>query len=684
MASRMLALPRRRLALIALGLALFAGCARPPSGGEPDAVLAPNPNLVVQGIAPIPRTLVERVERYTDFRGHRLLDWHPARLAMITAHRKAGASTPQVFLIEGPLATPQQLTPDAEPIWSARFEPVHGRFLVFERSAGGNEANQLYRLDLDTRQITLLTNPGERHEMVSWLHAGGRLLVRSLPLDRTAPGGRRTEVQTRLWLLDPLDPSRSTAVATLPGGGWFDGEITPDDRQVALLHYVSAAESEIWLIDLATGQRRRLLPSAAEPAAASYYPGAFSPDGRSLWITSNRGSEFLQLMRMDLATGRLEPFGPPTPWDVNGIEASRDGRTLAVSVNVDGRTELRLIDTASGSARALPSMPGGSVRRLRLQGGSGAVAFEVDSAQGQGQVHVLDAAGRVGIWARAEAAAGVDPSRFADQRVIRWSSFDGRTISGLLSTPPKRFSGPRPVLIDIHGGPEGQAQVGFLGRYNYLVEEMGIAIIRPNVRGSSGFGKTFLALDNGMLREDSVRDIGALLDWIATQPALDASRVMVAGGSYGGYMSLAVSVHYADRIAGAVDDVGISHFVTFLENTESYRRDLRRVEYGDERDPAMRAFLDRISPLTQAHRIRKPLFVVQGRNDPRVPYTEAEQIVARARANGTTVWYLRAENEGHGFVRKENADFRFYAMVKFIETVLRGHPGPAAASTGGQ
>jgi dipeptidyl aminopeptidase/acylaminoacyl peptidase len=207
---------------------------------------------------------------------------------------------------------------------------------------------------------------------------------------------------------------------------------------------------------------------------------------------------------------------------------------------------------------------------------------------------------------------------------------------------------------------------------NYLLDEMGVVIIQPNVRGSTGFGKTFLALDNGYKREDSVKDIGALLDWIATQPDLDASRVLVAGGSYGGYMSLAVSTHYADRIAGAIDTVGISHFVTFLETTESYRRDLRRVEYGDERDPKMREFLHSISPLTNAHKIKKPLFVVQGKNDPRVPYTEAEQIVAKARGNGTPVWYLRAENEGHGFARKENSDFNFYATILFLrETILK-------------
>jgi dipeptidyl aminopeptidase/acylaminoacyl peptidase len=290
---------------------------------------------------------------------------------------------------------------------------------------------------------------------------------------------------------------------------------------------------------------------------------------------------------------------------------------------------------------------------------------------------VLDpASGGLQRWTRPYGGAGVDTASFGEQSLVRWKSFDGRTISGILNLPPARFTGKRPVLIQIHGGPEAQATFGFVGRYNYFIEELGIALIQPNVRGSAGFGKTFLSLDDGMKREDAVKDIGALLDWIAGQPNLDASRVLVAGGSYGGYMSLAVAATYPERIAGAIDVVGISNFVTFLQNTESYRRDVRRVEYGDERDPAMREFLIRISPLTQAAKITKPLFVVQGKNDPRVPYTEAEQIVAKARANGTPIWYLRAENEGHGFARKENADFQFYATVMFLrETALRSLPG---------
>jgi dipeptidyl aminopeptidase/acylaminoacyl peptidase len=293
-------------------------------------------------------------------------------------------------------------------------------------------------------------------------------------------------------------------------------------------------------------------------------------------------------------------------------------------------------------------------------------------------IGVLDPAnGALERWTAPSAPAGIDLATFGSQAIVRWPSFDGREISGLLSLPPARFTGPRPVLVEIHGGPEEQARFGFLGRTNYVLEELGVAIVRPNVRGSAGHGKTFLSLDDGIKREDSVKDVGALLDWIARQPGLDASRVLVSGGSYGGYMSLAVATHYADRIAGAIDVVGISNFVSFLENTESYRRDLRRVEYGDERDPAMREFMLRTAPLNNAEKITRPLFVVQGRNDPRVPYTEAEQIVSRVRRNGTPVWYLRAENEGHGFARKENADYQFYAQVMFMRWTLLGERASA-------
>jgi dipeptidyl aminopeptidase/acylaminoacyl peptidase len=224
----------------------------------------------------------------------------------------------------------------------------------------------------------------------------------------------------------------------------------------------------------------------------------------------------------------------------------------------------------------------------------------------------------------------------------------------------------------MHGGPEAQSKVGWNGRLNHLLLERGVAIFEPNVRGSSGYGKTFLDLDNGRLREDSVRDMAAAIDWTATHPRLDGAKVIVAGGSYGGYMALAAATRLSDKIAGAYSSVGISHFVTFLENTESYRRDLRRAEYGDERDPSMREFLNAISPLTNAEQVKKPLLITQGKNDPRVPWTESEQIVRKLQARGVPVWYLLAENEGHGFARRENADYQFATLVRFVEeTVLK-------------
>jgi dipeptidyl aminopeptidase/acylaminoacyl peptidase len=372
-----------------------------------------------------------------------------------------------------------------------------------------------------------------------------------------------------------------------------------------------------------------------------------------------------------MATKRLQSLTNEMAWDTSDAAISEGARLVAVRLNADGRDELRLFDAQTLKEAALPQLPPGSVRSAQFHRKLTELAFSLDSSKGPGQIHSLNTAtGKVDQWTQAIAPAGIDLSAAVDPQIVRWTSFDQRTISGILHRPPVRFTGKRPVMIFIHGGPEAQAKLGFLGRYNYFVNELGMAIIEPNVRGSSGYGKTFLTLDNGMLREDSVRDIGTLLDWIATQPELDASRVIVSGGSYGGYMSLAVSARYAQRIAGAIDVVGISNFVTFLSNTESYRRDLRRVEYGDERDPQMKDFLERISPTNHAQQITKPLFVVQGRNDPRVPYTEAEQIVAKARTSNPMVWYLRAENEGHGFARKENADYQFYATVMFVRATL--------------
>jgi dipeptidyl aminopeptidase/acylaminoacyl peptidase len=279
------------------------------------------------------------------------------------------------------------------------------------------------------------------------------------------------------------------------------------------------------------------------------------------------------------------------------------------------------------------------------------------------------ATGNVVRWTESE-TGGLNPASFAEPQLVKWKSFDDREISGFLYKPPAKFTDKRPVIINIHGGPEAQFRPIFLARNNYYINELGVAILFPNIRGSSGYGKTYLQLDNGFLREDSYKDIGALLDWIKTQPELDADRIKITGGSYGGHMTLAIATLYNDRIRCSLDVVGMSNLVTFLEATEAYRRDLRRVEYGDERDPKMREFLERIAPLNHVKNITKPLFVVQGANDPRVPLSESEQMIATVRKNGTPVWYLMAKDEGHGFAKKKNADFQFYATILFIQKYL--------------
>lgn len=640
----------------------------------PAAVLAPPAALRTEGVPPLPRDALDAAQRYNRVAGHGLADWHPTRREMLVTHRVPGASTTQLFLLRSPGAEPEALTDGADPVSNAQWEPTAGRYIVFARGRGGDEAYQLHRLDPQTKQAVQFTADGQRHALAGWLPGPQPLaVVSSVPLDRTAQGSRRSEIQTTLSLVDPLQQRPTRVLAELPGGGWFGAEASPDGRQLALTHYLSAGASEVWLIDVASGERRRLLPAPGEPVQASHYAGRWSADGRALFVVSTRASEFRELMRYELASGALTRLSGDTPWDVASGSASADGRWLAYTANVDGRDELRLLDAATGAPLPLPpGVPEGSVTRAEFHPSRNELALVVNSTQGPSQVHSVDlSAGRVSAWTKPAGLDGLDLSALPEQQVVRWKSFDGLTISGILSLPPARFTGRRPVLMMMHGGPEGQSKLGWMGRSNHLLLEMGIAILQPNVRGSSGYGKTFLSLDNGRLREDSVKDMGSAIDWIATHPRLDSSRVVVAGGSYGGYMALAASTRLADRIAGAVSSVGISNFVSFLENTESYRRDLRRVEYGDERDPAMRQFLHDISPLTHAARIRKPLLVVQGRNDPRVPWTESEQIVRSLQSRGTPVWYLLADNEGHGFARRENSDFYFATLMQFLQQTVR-------------
>jgi dipeptidyl aminopeptidase/acylaminoacyl peptidase len=396
----------------------------------------------------------------------------------------------------------------------------------------------------------------------------------------------------------------------------------------------------------------------------------FAKDGKGIYVTTDKDSEFQRLAYFDLATKQTKFLTTKIPWDVERFDLTHDGKRIAFETDEEGLSVLHVMDTATQKEVALPKLPAGVYGGLRWHRNGRDLGFSVNNAKSAGDAYSVDVtSSKVERWTASESAVNTDA--FSEAELVRWKSFDGKMISGFLYRPPAaKFPGRRPVLVNIHGGPEGQSQPTFAGRGNYFLNELGIAIIFPNVRGSTGYGKTFSLLDNGFKREDTYKDINALFDWIATRPDLDAERIAVTGGSYGGHMTLAVSTFYSDRIRCSVDIVGMSNLVTFLEHTEAYRRDLRRVEYGDERDPKMHDFLEKIAPMNNIEEIKKPMFVIAGKNDPRVPVSESQQIADALKKQGTPVWLLIAKDEGHGYRKKGNQDFQFYATVEFLREYL--------------
>ena len=615
-------------------------------------------NLVAEGIPPHTPELRADVGRYLEFRSAAFDSWHPQRREMLITTRFADAA--QLHLVRFPGGARKQLTFFPEPVHGGSFQPHDGRCIVFAQDQGGSEFYQLYRFDPDTARATLLTDGKARNGGGHWARDGQALAYTS-----TRRNGRDTD----LYLVNPAEPKSDRLLAQVSGGGWAVADWSPDGTTLLVLEEISINESYLHLVDVRSGSIKTLTPHGGEKVA--YSEGQFAPDGQSVYVTSDRGSEFLRLARIELATGKETPVTAEIPWNIEAFDLARDGKTLAFVANEDGVSRLHLLDPRTGLERPAPALPLGVIAGLKFHENSRDLAFTLSSARSPSDVFTLHVeTGLVERWTESE-SGGLNTATFVEPELVKLKSFDGLGISAFVYRPdPRRFPGPRPALVIIHGGPESQSRPQFLARTNYLLNELGIALVVPNVRGSAGYGKTFLTLDNGFKREDSVKDIGAVLGWIGRDAGLDAGRVGVYGGSYGGYMCLACMTHFADRLRCGVDVVGISNFVTFLKNTQDYRRDLRRVEYGDERDPAMRAFQEKIAPLNSVQRITKPLFVVQGQNDPRVPVTEAEQMVKAIRAHGGTAWYLMAKDEGHGFAKKKNADFQFISMILFLREEL--------------
>jgi dipeptidyl aminopeptidase/acylaminoacyl peptidase len=624
----------------------------------PAAVLQPGDNLVVEGIPPVPMDLVDQVDRYTNFRSASLTNWHPKNRQILINTRFA--DTQQVHEVKMPYGARSQLTFFRDSARGGTYQPTLAKYLLFTKDKGGDEFFQKYRYDIDTKEVTLVTDGKSRNTGGPWSTNGDRIAYGST---------RRTGSDVDIYTVDPSDPKSDKMIAQLEGGGWEPLDWSPDDKTILVEEEISINESYFWTMDSTTGEKKLL--TAKDPDQKIHYSnGVFSKDGKGVYLTTDKDSEFERLAYMDLESKKIKFFSSDIKWDVAEVALSWDGRMIAFTTNEDGRSILHLWDTKGEVELPAPQVPAGQVSALEWHKNNKDLGFVLDSAKTSGDVYSLDVkTPKVERWTKSE-TGGINTTNFSEPELIHWKSFDGKTMSGFLYKPPAKFTGKRPVVINIHGGPEGQSRPGFLGKNNYLLNELGVAILFPNIRGSSGYGKTFLKLDNGLLREDSYKDVSTLIDYIKSRFDLDANRIMVTGGSYGGHMTLAMSAFYSDKIRCAMAVVGPSNLVTFLENTQGYRRDLRRVEYGDEREKDMRAFLEKIAPANNADKIKKPLFVVQGKNDPRVPASESIQMVEAVRKNGTPVWFLMANDEGHGFAKKKNSDFMFYSEVLFMQKYL--------------
>jgi dipeptidyl aminopeptidase/acylaminoacyl peptidase len=609
-------------------------------------------NQILENVPVAAPSIRAGLNRYQNVRAASFSDWASDGGMLIVTRF---ANTNQLHKVAAPGADRAQLTFHDEPVGGVHTLP--GGDVLFSKDTGGDEWFQLFVRDASGRE-TQLTETGTRNGSPAWSKDGSVLVWA-----RSTKGSGDADILMR----DSSAPGGAKVI--FKGEGAISPEaVSADGKTVLLGRYYSIGESKRWLLDVATG---KLTPLGVSKTKISYAGGKFTPDGKSVLLLSDEGSDFMRLTQIDLATGaKAIVSGADRPWDIEDFALSDDGRVLAYVVNEDGFSKLVVQDFRTRRALPQPDLPAGVVGGLGFSADGSKLGFSLSTPTASSDAWswgVTD--GKLERWTASE-LGGLDAKALASPELVRFPSFDKRSIPAFVYKPKLAAGAKAPVIIDIHGGPEGQSRPIFSPIHQHFVGELGAAVIVTNVRGSSGYGKTYLDLDNAAKREDSVKDIGALLDWIKTQPDLDPARVVVYGQSYGGYMSLAVMTHYSAQLAGGVERYGISNFVSFLQNTEAYRRDLRRAEYGDERDPKMLKAFETISPMNNVGKITKPMLVMQGWNDPRVPKSESDQVVAKLREQGVETWYVQFKDEGHGFAKKINNDRRREVETQFLQKVL--------------
>ena len=636
------------------------------SAAEPEQWTANDEQLILQDVPKIPDELVQRLNRYQNVRSASFLDWTGDGKGIFIRTRFGEFG--QIHRVDRPAGVRHQLTWFPEPVGQV-IRQGDKDVLSITMDEGGGEQDQIFLFDPETAKTRRLTDGESRNRLVRWSRDGTKMAFQS-----TRRNGRSND----LWWMEPGKPGSEELLLEAPDGSWFGpSDFSDNGRLILVQQFISVDDSRIYILDLESRNLYLVAGSAEAPSANKAI--SFDHLGTGFYFITNQRGRSAELAWMSPGEdAEIEFLTRDSNWDVTEFALSADGKRGAFVTNEDGISRLYLMNTESRRYVNVDKVPVGLIRGLNFNPDNRRLAFNLSTAQTPSDVYVLELGRRAESarslerWTYSE-VGGLDTSEFVQPRLFRYPTFDQvagrqRTVPAFIYLPPGK--GPHPVMIHVHGGPESQYRPAFSKKTQMWLAELGVAVIAPNIRGSTGYDSQYLALDNSMRREDAIKDIGALLDWIGEQKELDASRVAIYGSSYGGYVVLASAVHYSDRLKAGVDVVGISNFVTFLENTEEYRRDFRRLEYGDERKPEVREFLESISPLNHADQIDIPLLVVQGRNDPRVPASESEQMVKALRDRGRPVWYIEALNEGHGYDRKENRDIYEQATILFLQKHL--------------
>ena len=559
--------------------------------------------------------------------------------------------TPQLWTIEEPGGWPTQRTFYDERITFASPAPDRME-TIFGMDEGGNERQGLFLLD-DVGRITELTPPDAKHRWGGWSHDGERFAFAS---NRREQSVFDIYVQDR----DTTEPER-----VLEGDGWLSiAGWSPDDSRVLVHESRSNFDSDICVLEIETGELTSLTDHEDD---VRYQSLSWGPDGESVYCCSDRESDTLALVRLDAETGAFSTVDSGGSWNIDGVAIDQETGRCVYSRNVDGYTELTVGDLTGDAEIELfstPDLPRGVAGGVSFEEGAERFAITVTADTVNANVYVVDVeTGDAERWTEAP-TAGIPESTFVAAELIHYETFDERNIPGYLSIPPSNTADEYPVIVDIHGGPESQRRPSYSPTKQYFLNH-GYAVFEPNVRGSTGYGRAYAALDDVEKRMNSVADLEAAAAWLTEHPRIDGDRLIAKGGSYGGFMVLAALTEYPDRWAAGIDIVGIANFVTFLENTGSWRRALREAEYGSLEDD--RELLESISPIHAADRINAPLFVLHGANDPRVPVAEAEQIAERAAGAGVPVRTLIFEDEGHGFSKLDNRIEAYTEIVSFLD-----------------